>query len=191
MAQDNIEVEIKVQLTKARFDDIKKKVKKTSKFIKSSRQVDTYFNPKQLNFLKPKHPYCWLSLRERDGKLLLNYKHWYPEGAKHTTHCDEYETSIADKDQLRKILKALDIAEIITVDKKREVYIYKNRIEVAFDDVNGLGYFLEAESLKNTGGIEKTYKHLEEFVKSLGVYEIKTIPGGYAAAMLRKKNLIK
>ncbi|OGM32455.1 hypothetical protein A2803_03220 [Candidatus Woesebacteria bacterium RIFCSPHIGHO2_01_FULL_44_21] len=191
MAQNNIEVEIKIQLSKAEFDDIKKKIKKTSKFVKSSHHVDSYYNSGHKNFLKPKYPYEWLSIRARDGKILLNYKHWYPEGVKHTTHCNEYETEVSDKVQLKKILHALEIKEIITVDKKRETYIYKKTIEIAFDEVVGLGYFLEAESLKNSGGVEKTYKKLERFVKSLGVNEIKTIPGGYAAAMMRKKGLMK
>lgn len=191
MAHDNVEVEIKVQLTKEKFEKIKRKIKQSSKFVKSSRQIDSYYNSKHINFLKPKYPYRWLSVRERDGKTLLNYKHWYPEGAKHTTHCDEYETEIAEIGQLIKILKALNIEKIIRVDKKRDVYIYKNKIEISFDEVKGLGYFLEVESLKNTGGPEKTYKTLEEFVVQLGIAKIKTIPGGYAAALMRKKGLVK
>lgn len=191
MAQDNVEVEVKVKVTKSEFLDIKTKIKKTCKFIKTSHHIDTYYSPIQQSFLKPKYPYEWLSIRQRDKKILLNFKHWYPEGAKHTTHCDEYETEIQNKDQMERILTALSIKKLVTIDKKREVYIYKSKIELAFDEVKGLGYFIEAESLRNTGGVEKTYNELEEFVKSLGIKKVVTIPGGYAAATLRKKGLMK
>jgi adenylate cyclase class IV len=66
-----------------------------------------------------------------------------------------------------------------------------NKIELAFDEVKGLGYFLEAESIKNTGGVKKAYAELETFIKSLGIKEIKTVPGGYAAEMMRRKGLMK
>lgn len=191
MAKDNVEVEVKVRLTKSQFQKIRQQIKKTSKFIKTSHHIDTYYSPIHPNFLKPKHPYKWLSIRQRDKKVLLNFKHWYPEGAKHTTHCDEYETHFENKDQLGMILNALNINKLVTIDKKREVYIYENKIELAFDEVKTLGYFMEAESLNNTGGIEKTYKYLEDFVKSLGVKKVVTIPGGYAAELMRKKGLMK
>jgi predicted adenylyl cyclase CyaB len=190
MAQDNIEVEIKVKISKDRFEKIKARVQKTAKFIKKTRQIDYYYNLLPKNFLKPEYPYEWLSIRDRGGKLLLNYKYWYPPGAKHTTHCDEYETEIGDKEQLDRIFKALNITEIVKVDKTRRTYVYKNKIEIAMDKVVGLGYFIEAEALKNEGGIDKTYEKLAEFLKSLGVRKIVTVPGGYALAMMKKKGLI-
>jgi len=191
MAQNDIEVEIKVQVSKKRFEVIRRKVQKQAKFVKKTRQVDTYFNSLHKDFLKPKHPYEWLSIRDRGGKLLLNYKHWYPPGAKHTTHCDEYETEIGNGEQLEKILKTLGIKRIVKVDKKREVYIYKGKIEIALDIVAGLGYFIEVEALENKEEIRETYGELEEFLRNLGVTKIKTVPGGYAAAKMRKKGLMK
>lgn len=191
MAHDNIEVEIKVALTKVKFDSIKKQIKKISKFVKSSHHIDHYYNSKHLDFLKPKYPYRWLTIRERDGRIILNYKHWYPEGVKYTTHCDEYETEIGNIKQLDKILEALDIEKFVVIDKKRETYVFKNKIEIALDQVKRLGYFIEAESLKNLGGVEKTHKELVKFMNSLGITNTKTVPGGYGAAMLRKKGLMK
>jgi adenylate cyclase class 2 len=190
MAQNDIEIEVKVKVTKAKFEKIKKEVKKLAKFAKRINHADYYYNLPHRDFLKPKYPYEWLSLRERGKKLLLNYKHWYPEGAKHTTHCDEYEILVNDKNQLTKILKVLGIKQMIRVSKKRETYIYKNMIEIAMDEVKGLGYFIEAEALKNQENIEETYGKLISFLNSLGIKKIKTVPGGYAAAMMRKKGLM-
>ncbi|SRR4030042_2416756 len=191
MAQNNIEVEIKTKLTKSKFDEIKKLLHKNSKFIKSSHHVDDYYIPKHRNFLKPKYPYEWLSVRTRNGKTLLNYKCWHPKGKEYTKYCDEFETEIVDKGQLEKILKVLDVKRVISVDKQRLTYTYKNKFEIALDEVKTLGYFIEVEALKHKRDINKTHEELINFAKSLGVKRFINIPGGYAAEILRKKKLLK
>lgn len=191
MANDNIEVEIKTKVSKDKFQQIEKVLKKKAKFIKSSHHIDNYYSPVHNSFLKPKYPYEWLSIRDRSGKTILNYKHWYPEGVKDTTHCDEYETEVTDKNQLEKILNVINVKKLVSVDKKRSTYIYNKDIEVAMDEVKSLGYFIEAESLDNKDGVDKTYKRLEDFLKVLGVKKLIKIPGGYAAELMRKKGLMK
>lgn len=191
MAHNNTEVEIKVRVTKNRFGKIRKELRKNCKFIKTVHHIDTYYDRLGKSFLKPKFPYEWLSIRERGKDILLNYKHWYPESIKNTTHCDEYEIKLDDKNQLEKIFKAIEINKIVTVNKKRQTYVYKNEIEIALDKVKGLGYFIEVESLKNKGGIKSAYKKLEDFLYFLGIKKIKIIPGGYAAEMMRQKGLMK
>lgn len=191
MAHNNIEVEIKIPLNKKDFLRIKKYLRKFTKFVKSSRHIDDYYTPKHKSFLEPKFPFEWLALRQRDGRVLFNYKHWYPEGIKNTTHCDEYETEVGDAKQFENILKALDFKKILTIDKTRETYIHKNRLEIALDFVKGLGYFIEVESLKNVGGLKKARGEILEFLRSLGIKETKTVPGGYGVALLRKKGLVK
>ena len=191
MAYDDIEVEVKVHLTKKKFDEVEKKLKKIAKFIKTSSQIDDYYSPAHRNFAKPKYPYEWLSVRKRDAGFKINYKHWYPEGIKETTHCDEFETGVEDVSKLEKILKALDIKKIVTVNKTRRVYLYKNEIEIAMDTVKDLGYFIEAEAMKDMGGVKKTREYLIKFLNSFGILKMETIPGGYASGMMRKKGLVK
>lgn len=190
MAKDNIEVEIKTKVSKEKFDQIKKKVEKTCKFIKSAHHIDDYYIPYHRNFLKLKYPYEWLSVRARNEKTILNYKCWYPRGVKISKYCDEYETEITDKKQLEKIFKVLNVKKFISVDKKRLTYTYKNKFEIALDKVKGLGYFLEVEALKHNKNLYKTHSELMDFAKDLGVKKFIHIPGGYAAEMLRKKNLL-
>lgn len=190
MAHNNVEVEIKIKLTKPRFEKIKKILSKIAKKVKTSHHIDAYYNPIYKSFLKPKNPFEWLTIRERDGKVKLNYKHWYPEGVKNTTHCDEYETKISDRSQLEKILKALHFENFVTVDKKRITFEYKNELEIALDEVKSLGYFIEVESINNKGGVKKAHQKILEFLKTeLGITETKTVPGGYGAEMMRKKKL--
>jgi len=186
MAQNNIEVEIKTKISKKQFADIKLKLKKISKPIKEIHHIDDYYTPKHKDFLKPKYPYEWLSVRNRGSKVILNYKCWYPKGVKNTKYCDEYETEVSDIDQLKKIFKVLDIKKIVTVDKKRLSFNYKNKFEIALDEVKGLGFFIEVEALKNKRNLNETHKELVEFAKTLGVEKIIMVPGGYGAEMLRK-----
>ena len=187
MAHNSVEVEIKVKLTKKKFSAIRRKLKKIAKFKKSSHHIDDYYTPKHDSFLKPKYPYEWLTIRDRDGKVLLNYKHWYPPGTKYTTHCDEYETEIEDAKQMREILKALNFKRFLTIDKKRDTFIYKRQLEVVLDKVVGLGYFIEVESIRDFGGVEKTREKVLQFLKPLGITTTKTVPGGYGGALMRKK----
>ena len=186
MAHNNIEVEIKVPITKSKYDSIKKRLGKTAKLIKTSHHVDGYYTSRLNDFLKPKYPYEWLMLRKRDGVVKLSYKHWYPEGVKYTTHCDEFETVVDDHSQMEKILIALQYKKFVTVDKKRLTYVYRDELEIALDTVRGLGYFIEIESLKDFGGIENARKRILSLIKELGIRRTKTVPGGYAAELIRK-----
>lgn len=190
MAHNNVEVEIKLPLSKQQFLKIKKKLEKIAKFVKSSHHEDDYYTPSDRSFLEPKYPYEWLTIRNRDGAVKFNYKHWYPEGVKYTTHCDEYEVGVGDGNLLAKILKALRFKKFISVEKKRLVFNYKGKLEVALDEVKNLGYFIEVEAMDDLGGPNNTHKELVKFTKSLGLTGTKTVPGGYAAELMRRKGLL-
>ena len=189
MAYNNQEIEIKLAISRKKFREISKSVQKTAKFIKSSNHLDDYYTPIRDSFLEPKHPFEWLTIRYRDGKTLINYKHWYPENTKYTTHCDEYEVEVGDKLQAEKILEALKFRKIVSVKKKRSVFLYEDSLEIALDEVENLGFFIEVEATKDFGSVEKAREKILDFTRSLGLKRTKTVPGGYAAALMRKKNI--
>lgn len=188
MAHNDQEIEIKIPLTKAKFLSVKQQLKKLAKFIKKTAQEDTYFTPIHRNFLKPKYPFEWFSIRKRGSNAELNYKHYYPEYAENHTHCDEYETKLERFDQIEKILKALNIKRLVTVNKIRETYNYKNQLEIALDQVRGLGYFIEIESTKNFGCVQKTRQKLFGFAKSLKIDTNRTDKRGYPYLLMKKKD---
>ena len=169
MAHNNVEIEIKIQLTENNFSKVKEKLKQVAKFVKTSKQEDEYFTPVHRNFVEPKYPFEWLSIRKRGGKSILNYKHWHPENAETTTHCDEFETEISNPDSLNKIFSALDLKKLIVVEKERGVYTYNDEFEIGLDSVGGLGNFIEIEAIKDFGSVEKAREKLFEFAKFLGV----------------------
>ncbi len=191
MTKEDKEIEIKILLDENIFNKIKEKLKSIAKFVKSEKQVDEYFTPPHRNFVEPKFPFEWLSIRRREDKVILNYKHYYPEDAKITTYCDEFETEIKNPEQLEKIFSTLNFKKLITVEKEREIYIYNDKFEIALDKVKHLGLFIEIEAIKDLGGVEKTREKLFEFAKNLGIDVSKTERRGYPYLLLKKKGLIK
>ena len=187
MAYNNQEIELKLTLSKDEFQEINKKLRRTLKFIKSSCHVDDYYDSSKNSFLSKKYPYEWLIIRHRDGLTSINYKHWYPENTKYTTHCDEYEVKVDDKRQAEKILNALSYTKFISVRKKRSVFLTNDGLEIALDEVKGLGFFIEVETLKDYKSVAEAREAILEFTRSLGLKGTKTLPGGYAAALMRKK----
>jgi len=190
----NKEIEIRISLNKKSFLNLKKRLRKIAKFKQKSHQVDDYFTPFHRNFVKPKYPFEWLRIGKRGNRNLITYKHFYPEYADYHTYCDEYETKIEDANSLKKIFSALNFKKMITVDKKREVYNFKDEFEISLDEVKNLGYFIEIEAKKDFGGVRKTRKNILRFIKSLGLKsfkENKEISKGYPYLLMKKKGLIK
>lgn len=191
MAHNNIEIEIKVPVNAATFLRIKEELCKIAKFEKKSQQTDFYFIPAHRNFVEPKFPFEWLSIRKRAEKSILNYKHFYPENVEATTHCKEFETEIKDVEQMTMIFSALNLKNLVTIEKEREIYIYKDEFEIALDSVKELGNFIEIETLKDFGGIEETRKKIIEFANNLGINTSKADKRGYPFLLMKKNGLIK
>jgi predicted adenylyl cyclase CyaB len=169
MAYDQIEVEVKVRLEPDTYPKVRNNVLAIAKFVSKVVQRDTYFIPNHENYMDAEFPYKWLSIRERSGKTILNFKHFYPEGAEKHSYCDEYEVVIGDSAPLKQIFKELGIREIVDVQKTREVFRVKDNFEIAMDQVRGLGDFIEIEALEDMGGVEETRRQLEKVAESLGV----------------------
>ena len=129
-------------------------------------KIDEYFNSPVEDYMKAKKPFKWLSLRKRFGKVILNYKHFFPETAKNFTHCEEFETKVDDFDKFRKFLLEIGHKSLVVVNKSRRAFCLNEEFEVAFDNIIDLGWFIEVEALKDFGGIDKTREKLFDFSKS-------------------------
>ncbi len=191
MPHNDTEIEIKIKLDEDLFSRVKEKVQNTAKFVKKVRQSDEYFTPAHRNFVEPKFPFEWLSIRKRGDKAILNYKHFHPENAETTTHCDEFEAELADPDGMKKILESLDFRSLVTVDKEREVYTYNDEFEIALDIVKNLGHFIEIEAMKDFGSAERAREKLFGFAKILGVDASNPDLRGYPFLMMEKSGLVK
>ena len=136
----DIEIEIKIKLTKEKFNEMKRYFEDNGKFIKNVEQKDEYFI----------------------NKKILNYKHFYPEKEEVHTYCDEYEVNIDNTDKLNKIFQELNIYSFALIHKFRSIYMYKNdKYEVSLDEVENLGYFIEIEVKKIESSYEEERKLLD------------------------------
>lgn len=199
MAHDDIEIEFKFSLDKSSSNRIRKML--LAKKVSESFHKDDYYTPPHRNFMKPRQneasgdasscfAFEYFSIRRRGGDASVNYKHFYPENVEKTTHCDEFETHVKDPEKMEKILSSLNFSRLITIEKRRETFMHGD-FEVSLDEVKDLGSFIEIESARDLGGIEKTRKALLNFAQSLGIDMSSMKHRGYVEMMLRKKGLMK
>lgn len=188
---DNIEIEIKIRISDEIANHCKNFLADNAKFLNSSQEIDQYLSPSHRNFMAPEFPFEWLRLRQKNNKVVLNYKHWYPENEEIATHCDEFETEIQNSQSFLKIMEALNVTPLIIVDKVREKYNYKDEFEISIDFVKELGYFIEIEYIGNSTSIEDANKQLKDVAVTLNLDLNNRDNRGYPYLMLELNGQIK
>ena len=84
----------------------------------------------------------------------------------------------------------LGFREMVTVKKHRERFVFKGDFEICLDSVEDLGYFIEIESLRDFGGVEKTRGKLLEFAEALGLKDQRMDKRGYPYELMKKRGLL-
>ncbi len=187
---DNIEIEIKIRVSDEVATHCKGFLADNAEFLNSSQEIDQYLSPSHRNFLAPEYPFEWLRLRQKNNRVILNYKHWYPENKEISTHCDEFETEIQNAQSFLKIMEALNVSPLIIVDKVREKYNYKDEFEISIDYINELGYFVEIEYIGKLTSIEEANSKLKEVADILNLDLNNRDNRGYPYLMLELKGQI-
>ncbi|WP_405005615.1 class IV adenylate cyclase [Kitasatospora purpeofusca] len=164
---DYIEVEQKFRLLGAPAELKKRLVARGAVPGSPSRQVDTYYNAPHRDFLDQEVVSEWLRVRVEDGAASVNFKRFHPIASPVKTHCDEYESTVADAEAVRRLLASLDFTELTVVDKTREEW-HVDGIAVAFDRVAGLGEFVEFEFKGEADTVAGATARLEAFIGGLG-----------------------
>ena len=188
MAHNNIEIEIQVNVENLK--PLIRFLKSNAVFQAEKHQVDEYFSPIHKDFLSVRPVSEWLRLRSASGLFSINYKNWHHEKDNKSYYCDEFETKIGSIEQFRKILSALNFRSIVTVDKLRKIYTYKD-YEVAIDSVKDLGDFVEIEYIgkSSKANPKKITSEMVEFLKKTGCGKIKINYGGYPYLLLFPKEV--
>jgi adenylate cyclase, class 2 len=181
MADTEIEIQVQVDNIGALLDFLKA----NAKFLEKRRQIDEYFTPVHRNFLGVRPAVEWLRLRDSNGVFSTTYKKWHVDEEGKTQYADEYETKIENIDQLRKIFTVIDIKPLITVDKERDIWLYKD-YEVAIDKIKGLGDFVEVEYKGENHEIspKEVTTEMVKFLKDVGCGTIKRNYVGYPFMIL-------
>lgn len=179
----NVEIEIKVRVSDAgRLENF---LKREAKFLDENYQKDEYFTPAHRNFMAVKPVEEWLRLRTSGRDHGITYKNWHYDDSGISHYCDEYETEVVDLDQMRRIFAALDIKLLITVEKTRRRWRYKD-YEVSLDRVTSLGDFVEVEykAEKMPPNPAQVTAGMIAWLKKIGCGKIERSLMGYPYALL-------
>lgn len=153
---NNNEIEIKLKVDKSEYERILNFVKNTAKYKNTVKQTDTYYSLKDKN--------SWLRTRNENGKCIFNLKKKI-----NNSHYEKYDVLIDNLNNLNKILQELNVNELGTIVKERTTYVYKNKYEFSFDNVESIGLFIEIEVINQIDNFEKDTYNLLNLMKELKI----------------------
>lgn len=153
---NNNEIEIKLKVDKSEHERILNLVKNTAKYKNTVKQIDTYYSLKDKN--------SWLRTRNENGKCIFNLKKKI-----NNSHYEKYDVLIDNLNNLNKILEELNVNELGTIVKERTTYVYKNKYEFSFDNVESIGLFIEIEVINQIDNFEKDTYNLVNLMKELKI----------------------
>lgn len=153
---NNNEIEIKLKVDKSEHERILNLVKNTAKYKNTVKQIDTYYSLKDKN--------SWLRTRNENGKCIFNLKKKI-----NNSHYEKYDVLIDNLNNLDKILQELNINKIGTIVKERTTYVYENKYEFSFDNVESIGLFIEIEVINQIDNFEKDTYNLLNLMKELKI----------------------
>lgn len=177
MARNNIEIEIQVKIENS--IPLMEFLSEKGDFQSEERQVDEYFSPTHSDFLAQRPVREWLRIRDAGNDHVVCYKNWHFDENGKSRYCDEYETAVEDGGKLRKIFLSLGFRPIVTVDKARKTWTFKD-YEIAVDSVKGLGDFVEIEYI-GEDEVDPVFvtDEMVKFLKEMGCGRISRNHVGY------------
>lgn len=158
--KDNVEMEIKVKLTKEEYEKMNKMLKSVGKFLLRSNQQDIYYRSDYFGSDSNK----LLRLRLSGNKKVLTYKTY-----NNNIYCEEYEVEIDNSNNLMKIFDSIGLNKITEVKKERYIYSYQDKYEISLDKVDNLGYFIEIEVKETINDYFEEYDNLLKNSRNLGL----------------------
>ena len=153
---NNNEIEIKLKVDKSEHERILNLVKNTAKYKNTVKQIDTYYSLKDKN--------SWLRTRNENGKCIFNLKKKI-----NNSHYEKYDVLTDNLNNPNKILQELNVNELGTIVKERTNYVYKNKYEFSFDNVESIGLFIEIEVINQIDNFEKDTYNLLNLMKELKI----------------------
>ena len=166
MAYDGIEVEIKLPATSAVAQSLIARLSAAGS--SEVHQLDEYFDDPRESYLLREPIEQWLSVRNRDGRTIMNHKRFFFDDRGRATHNQESEVLADTVDTAIGLLVSLGYTPLVTVEKRRVEGIVDG-YQLSVDDVPGLGHFVEIEAVRAEGNVVETRAALEEYARSLGL----------------------
>jgi len=128
-------------------------------------QDDQAYAPEGWSYGHPKLGVSFVRLRTVDGRHSFTLK----RPAENALSCDEYETVVADREQMHHAIEAMGFAPTMRIAKMRRTATV-DEVSLCVDEVDRLGTFLELERMvPDHASGEAVQVELAAFVASLGV----------------------
>lgn len=181
------EIEVLVELY-TKISDCKKKLSKYE-FVGEKHTIDVYYYDPLRNNLKPdannQINEC-LRLRTKGKQYFITYKVDHFDNKAKWLYSDEYETEVSDLQQVQKIIELLGLKKLIVIDSKKT--IYKTDIyEIALEEVEGLGNFMEVEfCTKDDVDVVRVKEEITKFIQDLNVIVSAELNIGKPEMMIKK-----
>lgn len=163
-----IEIERKFRLSAQQRQTIERILKKEYGTPVESNQIDEVFLKGMNTFKHFKQGMPVIRLRTENHKTLLTYKRRVNDDG----DTIEHELAIDSADTMKLILSEMDYQSVTYVKKKRQEIKVKDGFNVVLDAVEGLGDFLEIETVTgdDTHIIEIEYR-IMKIAESYGLTE--------------------
>lgn len=184
----SIEIEAKFELNKQKYQELINYFKSNCDKHTIKKQHDIYFSPENPKFFGGDIDDECIRIRVQKDKYILGYKKIYLSNNSSDIHLVEHETEVSNLNETINILKKLRINKVCDLKKIRDSFIYKDLYEIALDDVEELGYFIELEIHDKSLSIKKSNELLLKLIKELNLDITKRNLKGYSYLMYEKIN---
>ncbi len=168
-----MEVEIKFRAD----EDVEDRIRGIAEFVCEKVEEDVYFNSPVRDFRKSDEA---LRVRRDGNGVWLTYKG--PKVDSETKTREEIEIEVGDYRKALEILSRLGFRVLRKVVKRRRIYRY-GEVTICFDDVEGLGKFVEIEV--KSDDLDSAKRRVFEVAKLLGLDPSDSIRESYLEMLMR------
>jgi len=160
---------IEVELKGYADDEIFSRVRRRYEFLRRELHEDFYYRHPCRDFSKTDEA-LRIRVKRFDGhfEAFMTYKG--PKLDEESKTREEIEVELTEPEVHAQILKKLGFTEVLKVVKKREKYFVEKGIVITLDEIEGLGKFIEIESLvEEKAAVPALVEKLRSILLSLGV----------------------
>lgn len=184
----NKEVEIKIQINQPTKEKVLCWLKKHGLYQGEHHQVDYYLNKPESPFFfmapqgyKTANDYLRIRFTKKGDFLCFKRLH-QDKTTGNPLYCDEYEVLVADGKKTLELLKAVGYTDLTIMDKKRTIYRY-DTFEIALDQVEKLGHFMEVELKEEVFCPQKGMEKICKQLKIMGIERYTLQTRGYVSML--------
>ncbi|WP_297499466.1 class IV adenylate cyclase [Thermococcus sp.] len=160
-----IEVELKGYADEETFERVREKYR----LLRREHHEDTYYRHPCRDFSKTDEA-LRIRVKRFNGhfEAFMTYKG--PKLDSESKTRKEIEVELTDPDRHTQILESLGFTEVLTVVKEREKYYVEKGVVITLDEVEGLGKFIEIETLvDDKEKVPSLVEKLRKILLDLGV----------------------